>query len=239
MARSLLRVFALLAALSWGTALPAAPDAGPRPLRVQVRDSAPGETGSVRRGADGSTTVSTAGDGHATAAGPADNGTTLSTGSVLRELVVLEGEPVRVDLPAVQSLQFHVPMVRPGGPPAGAPPGTPPGPAAGTPAGAAGVLYFEAVAAFSARFSISGNQAQVTLVPLRTGSVAAPWIDGAGNTGAAGTRPVVLAGRIGDWISLGDSNLPRGGRTLMPTAEPPLPAAVWVRVLPAAAAAQR
>jgi hypothetical protein len=196
---------------------------GPRHLLVQVRDTPPPASPSVRRARDRSYTVST-GDGGASDE-PADavhNGTTLSTGAAVRQLTLLEGEPVRIDLPAVQSLQFHLPTT-------GA---APPASAKGAGPSASGVVFFEAVTAFRARFALVGSQVRIELAPLRTGTVLAPPL----GVGAEDPpRPLFVAGRIGQWIALGDTELAGSMRSLSVTADPPTPASLWVRVLPGVA----
>lgn len=193
-----------------------------RRLRIEVSDSPAAGGGSFQRSADGAYTVSTRSPDGAAAPGrdAAGNGYTLSTGNGTREVMVLEGEAVRVDLPAVQSLQFHVPVTLPGQK-------SPAAAAASAAPAASGVVTFEAVSAFSARFALVGDQVQVRLVPLRVGGVAAPYA-----AAGAPAAPLTLTGRVGQWMALGDTDVPRGGKTLVPTADPPAPASVWVRVRP-------
>lgn len=240
---------ALAAALS---APPAHSQSPPQPQRllVQVRDTPPGDAPSFHYGSDNSYTVSTGGTGETRderAGQGADNGSTVSTSNSTRQVVVIEGQRVRVDLPTVQSLQFHVPFGGRNGKPAGA------SAAAGSAAGAGGstsgagagptsgrgggpaadaVVYYESVAAFAARFAVRGAMVIIELVPLRASGVAAPVI------GDTAQRPVVLQGRVGTWIALGDADVAPVAGSLSPSAEAPSPASVWVRVVPAAAAAQ-
>jgi len=197
---------------------------GPRHLLLQVRDTPPGSPAAVQRGRDNSYTVGTGGDGvrdDRPSSGTPDSSYTLSTANAIRKLRVLEGQAVRVDLPVLQSLQFHVPL-----PAQGASSGSgSSGNQAQGPA-ASGVVYFSSVSAVAARFALDGSTVHITLKPLRSGSVAAPY--------AAAQEPasVQLQGRVGEWIALGDSEPPPGSPSLSPTAEPPSPASVWVRVDP-------
>ncbi len=213
---------------------------GPRHLLLQVRDTPPGSPAAVQRGRDNSYTVGTGGGGardDRPSSGTPDSSYTLSTANTIRTLRVLEGQAVRVDLPVLQSLQFHVPLPAQGAKSGVASSSTAPSTGAGSygsggsgaqvqgPA-ASGVVYFSSVSAVAARFALSGSTVHVTLQPLRSGNVAAPY--------AVAQEPasVQLQGRVGEWIALGDSELPPGSPSLSPTAEPPSPASVWVRVAP-------
>jgi hypothetical protein len=218
--------------------------AGPRHLLVQVRDTAPQGPAAIRHGADGSYAVSTGGGGERDDRGAQapDNGTTLSTSNRVRRVHIVEGERVRVDLPAVQSLQFHVPISAAGaGPGKGTGGATPAAGATGagasnaaTGAGstgsgapsASGVVTFEAVTAFAARFVLAGSNVRIELTPLRRRSVAAPYAPGSGGA----DRPVTVGGHLGEWIALGDTDLDDPAKSLNATAEPTSPASVWVRV---------
>jgi hypothetical protein len=156
-------------------------------------------------------------------------GTVLRGGGALRVLHVRAGEALRVDLPSRQALQFHL-----AAPPAPGGHGTavPAAPGALAPRGAAaGVVYFDAVAAFAARFYLEGDLVRIELVPLQASGVVAPWIDvAAARTVHEPGSALRLQGRPGAWIALGDTNVAAPARALVPTAEPPAPAAVWVRV---------
>ncbi|SPJ16728.1 exported hypothetical protein [Burkholderiales bacterium] len=217
----------------------------PRHLLVRVRDTPPHGAAAFHRERDGSYTVSTGGGGDRddlAPAGAANNATIVSTTGSVRLVRVLEGERVRVDLPSVQSLQFHVPIAgggagtprpaAPGGrtPSAGATPGAAGGSAARSGSGpaASGVVFFEAVTAFVARFALAPPGVRIELEPLRAGSVAAPY----GGTGTDPPPAVTLLGRVGEWIALGDSDVQAYGKSLNATAEPATPASVWVRVDP-------
>lgn len=222
----------------------AAPGSEPRRLLVQLRDTPPNDRPSFNRGSDRSYTVSTGGSGDrddALPPGVPDNGSVVSTSNSTRQLRVGAGERVRVDLPVVQSLQFHVAaggapdkVFAPGtkGPNAG-PSGavTPGGAEGGDPVRgrvrvpASGVVYFEAVSAFAARFAISGSRVWIELVPLRAGSVQAPAVPG--EAGA-----IVIQGAVGEWIALGDADVALGAKSLQPIASAPAPACLWVRVYP-------
>lgn len=214
-------------------ALPAAaaPEPAPQRLLVQVRDTPPGGAAAIRHGADGSYSVSTGGGDRDDRADATDNSTTLSTQGSVRRVHVRAGERVRVDLPGLQSLQFHVPVGAAGGPKAaaGSAPATP---AAASPGGAApsisGVVTFEAVTAFAARFTIDGTTVRIELAPLHVDSVAAPYAV----AGSGGERAVTLTGRVGQWIALGDTELSPPATRLDEAAAPLRPASVWVRVDP-------
>jgi hypothetical protein len=225
-------------------AAPPAPDPVKRVLRVEVRDAPPGYGASFVHGADNSYTVSTGGSGASVDARTApmpDNSATVSTGGAREALRVREGESVRVDLPAIQSLQFRVPAGARG---AAAPSSTgaasrtasagSSSPSPGAPAGASvsGIVSFEAVSAFVARFSVRGREVRIDLVPLHEGGVTAPW-----TTQAGADSVVVVTGLVGEWIALGDAIVPSGARRLSAgatgTATPaPASGAIWVRVTP-------
>ncbi len=208
---------------------------GTQRLRVQVSDAPPSESTGFVHGADNSYTVSTGGSGveDRTRGAVHANGTTVATGSSQRELHLREGEPVQVDLPSVQALQFHLPAIAPGA--ASAAPGAMAGgPAAasakagasGANAGVSGVVTFAAVSAFTARFSLAGGSVRIDLTPLGAGGVSAPW------SGVGAPHPLTLVGRVGEWIALGDPDLsPTAGR-LTPSADAPAASPVWVRVYP-------
>jgi hypothetical protein len=226
-------------------ALGAGPDAAAprgaheaRTLLVEVRDAAPGGHPSFDRAADRSYTVSTGGAGDRDEGpGAASNGYVAGAGSGHWSVRAREGERLRVDLPSVQSLQFHV-GARPAGaaqgsaskggagavlPSGGVPVGTAPSPGSSV----AGVVYFEAVSAFAASFRLQGAKVFVELAPLQAGGVEAPWVA----QGPRAPGPLVLEGRVGEWFSLGDTEV-APSRGLSPIAEPPAPAPFWVRVTP-------
>jgi len=201
---------------------PPPPPPEPRHLLIDVRDTPPSRDAPSGRGADGSFSVST---GDSPDAGDrAGNGTTLATNSTLRHVRVTEGERIRVDLPSVQSLQFHVPIA-PGRGTASAPGVTSAGGAAAG-AGASGVVYFEGVSAFAARFFVDGKRVTVELIPLRLGSIEAPFVPV--TNGPSGS--VLTGGLLGQWLPLGDAGGQAPGRALTETADAPSPASVWVRV---------
>jgi len=250
-------VLAFCAALGPAVCARAAPDAqAPRHLLVQVRDTAPAGAAGFYRGSDGGYTVSTGGGGARDdrASAPAsDNATTLSTRASVRDVRVLEGERVRVDLPSVQSLQFHVPVTGHGATATGGagtaakgsagapPPASSPATGAGSAAGpaASAVVFFEAVSAFTARFWLAGSRVRVELVPLQAGGVAAPYLVGDPGSGGGRSGPLTVLGRVGEWIALGDTDLPAGGKSLTPTADAPTAPTVWVRVVPDPGALQQ
>jgi len=206
----------------------------PRNLLVQVRDTAPGARPNFEHGRDRSYTVSTGtgGDRDERNEPGANNATVLSTSNSVHLVRVREGEPVRVDLPSMQTLQFHVPVGK-AGTASRTPAATGGGDsktAVGAPRPAASaVVYFEAISSFAARFALMGNNVRIDLVPLQTGGVAAPFVAG---SGAERPRAVTLLGRVGEWIALGDEDLVSTGKSLTITAEPPSQPSVWVRVVP-------
>ncbi|HXY22816.1 MAG TPA: hypothetical protein VEI29_09030 [Burkholderiaceae bacterium] len=223
-----------------GLAPDGAAQAGPPPrlLRVQVRDTAPGASPNFLHERDRSYTVSTGsgGDQDERLDARANNATVLSTSNSIRLVRVQEGEPIRVDLPSVQTLQFHVPLGKTAAPSRGA--SAPGAVGSKAPSGVSGpaasaVVYFEAVSAFAARFVLAGNNVRIELVPLQIGGVAAPFVAG---SGGESLRAVTLFGRVGEWIALGDLNLVSTGKSLSVTAEPPSQPSVWVRVEPDPAA---
>ena len=228
-----------------GVAYTSAAGQSPRALLIRVRDTPPEDRPNFLHERDGSYTVSTGSGGDRDErAGAAANATVVSTSNSIRLVHVREGESVRVDLPSVQSLQFHVPMGAGGTPghgsgaspaphgqaPAGAPPvGGSPGSPGGPPPAASGVVYFEGVAAFAARFALVGRDGvRIDLVPLQVGAVEAPFAVAGGGANGLGA---VLFGRVGQWIALGDTEL-ASSKTLNATAEPPAAPSVWVRVDP-------
>jgi len=222
--------------LMMGFASDSAAQAGPqaRHLLVRVRDTAPGARPNFLHERDRSYTVSTGSgaDRDEREDAGAGNATVLSTSNSVRLVRVREGEPVRVDLPSVQTLQFHVPL---GKSAASARAAAPTG-AGGSkaPVGASGpaasaVVYFEAVSAFAARFALVGSNVRIELVPLQAGGVAAPFVAG---PGGESPRAIMLFGRVGEWIALGDVDLVASGKSLSATAEPASQPSLWVRVEP-------
>lgn len=226
--------------LAWCLALlalpaSASPDLAPQRLVVQVRDTPPNGAAAIRHGADGSYSVSTGGGDRDERADAPGNGTTLSTHASVRRLHVRAGERLRVDLPGLQSLQFHVSSgaggtQKPAAGSTASAPATAPGSGAGGAASpaVAGVVTFEAVTAFAARFAIDGSTVRIELAPLRVDSVAAPYAP----TGTGADQVVTLRGRVGQWIALGDTELSPPARRLDEGPEPVRPASVWVRVDP-------
>lgn len=221
------------------TAGAAGPEAAPRRLLVQVRDTPPQGGAAIRHGADGSYSVSTGSGDRDDRADPPGNGATLSTSNAVRRLRIREGERVRVDLPGVQSLQFHVPAAGSGAPAGTAgvsQASTSKGGNAATAPSVSGVVTFEAVTAFAARFALRGSAVRIELTPLRVGAVAAPFAPAATDQ-AAQPAAVTVQGRVGEWIALGDTDLSPPAASLNAAAEPARPASVWVRVDPEPAGA--
>jgi hypothetical protein len=217
----------LLVLLAGPGALPAQAAPAARALVVQVREGAPADHPAFHHGADGSFTVSTRGEGDRDdrpAAPAGANGVLLATGTAPGTLHLREGERARVDLPGLQSLQFHLAPQRPAAATGAAAPS-----AAANPE-VAGVVSFPAVSAFAVRFFLAGDRVRIELSPLGSGGVQAPWL-GAGPP----PGPLRLEGAVGQWIALGEAQGPPA-RSLQPTADAG-PAQVWVRVYPAEPAA--
>jgi len=164
------KALALLALLSAAIAVAAGAPPPPRRLLIEVRDTPPQNAAAIRHGADGSYSVSTGSGGgdRDDRSGPADNSTTLSTGNSVRRFRIMEGERVRVDLPSVQSLQFHMPV---------------PAAASAAAKGATGT----ARAAGTARTPGTVNAAGPTAGAGTAGAAGASGAGAAGTTGAAGT----------------------------------------------------
>ncbi len=209
--------------------LVAQPDRPALRLVVTVREDSPSDRRQVQTDADGSVTVST-GRGRERESrgresrGDDDRSTTVATADRSRRLQAVEGDRVRIDLPAIQSVRFRVPATGAGtGARARA---SPAAPGAASAAGSAapvagGVVYFESVAAFAARFAIAGQRVVIELTPLRQDTVAAY---------AEAPATVSVQGPIGEWIALGDAD-PRSGHQGADAG--PAPASyrgVWVRV---------
>jgi hypothetical protein len=218
-----------------------------RPLLVRVSDHAPGSQGGMLRGIDNSWTLSTSGAGRSSDGSVQGNAMTLSTSPGERVLHLLEGERFVLDLPAVQSLQFHVPIPQPGGAstPAGKAPHATAAPAAVVAAGSApvpgvqGIVYFEAVTAFSARVRLQGRRVLLELKPVLAGSVRAPQEAQASVpavttvTSAGQPAAITVEFEIGKWAGLGGGD---GEASASPGARlSPAPAtsdALWIRVDP-------
>jgi len=234
-----------LAFLLWHASATGADGATTPTLLVHWRSSPPEEMRpqAARRGADGSWSVSTSGATGASysagnnpeAARPdPGNEMVLATREGERVVRLREGEAVLIDLPAVQSLQFRRALPAAGGS-GGASAGTSASPSAGTGSAAAGstaagsagnsasgVVYFESVAAFTARFHIAGQRVRIELVPRLSGTVRAP-VPGAGE----GSGSVTVEGPLGNWIALGGG---AGASDRGLSAAPPTQDAVWLRV---------
>lgn len=223
----------------------AAPGAGGHRLAVHVRDAAPDSRPSFHRGRDNSYTVSTGGGGDRDDRldERPDNGYVVGVHGAERVVHLAEGEAVRVDLPGLQSIQFHLPLSAASahGPGAAAKPaassaapvsatGSSAAGAAGS-AGesapsAAGVVYFDSVRACVARFYLDGAKVEIRLKPLRGGTLGAPHAP----AGPADAAEVRLHGALGAWIALGDDEV-APAKSLNATALPATPASVWVRVV--------
>ncbi|HEX7156090.1 MAG TPA: hypothetical protein VF229_02685 [Burkholderiaceae bacterium] len=197
-----------------------------RRLAVTLREDPPADGPQVHAGADGSVTVSTAREREPRGReSPADDdrSTTVATASRSRRLQVVEGEQVRIDLPATQSIRFRIPAGGGAGRPASASPGVPGATTAsgGAAAVAGGVVTFESVTAFAARFAIAGRTVVIELTPLRQGAVAAyPEAPAAAS----------VRGSLGEWIALGTAGPPSGPQDAGAASEPTSYAGVWVRV---------
>ena len=201
------------------------PAGAPRILVVHLLDHAPASAEGLRRGSDGSWTLSTGGAGGGANA-PRDNGSTLSTSSGERVLRVREGERFLLELPSVQSLQFRVPVTTAAK--AGSAAGSSATGAAGSQAAppgptAEGVVYFDAVASFAARLRLQGSHARLELQPVLAGTVRAPF-------DAPAPPPVPVELELGRWQGLGGGEGTPGRLSAAPATED----ALWIRVEPEA-----
>jgi hypothetical protein len=131
---------------------------------------------------------------------PHGNAQVLSTRPGTAATELFEGDPVRISMPASQSLWVGV-KGRHRGPnpstPAAAPGGTAGSRAAGAASDVAAVVHFDAVSDFTARIWVAGDTVAIDLSPLAAGRV-----DGAPDPNV---EPVTVYGRLGRWIALADS----------------------------------
>jgi len=167
-----LQVRAAPADLARVTQLVRQSDRSLRPLAIALRDDPP-PADSDPPARDGSVTLSTGG------ALPADvhgNGQFLSTLAQRRGTEVLEGDPVRISMPATQSLRFRR---RDSG------------------LGVAGAVHFDAVSDFAARIWLVGETVAIELQPRGSGRVAA--------SSEETWETMTVYGQAGRWIALADS----------------------------------
>jgi hypothetical protein len=130
------------------------------------------------------------------------NAQVLGTGTRNGSEGAMEGEPLRITLPATQSLRFRA------------------APAAGstTPA-AAGVVHFEAASEVIARIWLVGDTVAVDLQPSLEGRVTAGAYEPA--------QPVTVYGHQGKWFALADSGRPLQSAG---TAGAPARTGLWIKV---------
>ena len=158
--------------------------------------------------------------GRSLPAGPGGNARVLSTQSLAAASQILEGDPLRVSLPASQSLWVGARAARGARKPqpgAGSANGGPPGAATDV----AGAVHFDATADFVARIWLAGQTVAIDLRPLDAGRV-----DAAPESPESGT----IYGKIGQWIALADSGAapPASGAAAAAAAR----TGVWIRVEP-------
>jgi hypothetical protein len=193
-------------------------DRPPRPLAIALSDQPPTSRddhgGAEAPARAGSVTLST---GRAMPGDQYGNGWILSTQPGGRSAAdVLEGEPLRISMPASRSLWFGVHGVR--GNRAdfrGAAKGAHGGVSAAT--GAAGVAHFDAVSDFTARIWLADATVAIELRPLATGAVDV-------GPDPAPDHPTVY-GRLGQWIALADP-----GADLQTTSRGEPRTGLWIKV---------
>jgi hypothetical protein len=173
-------------------------DRPPRPLDVVFSDQAPaigrvaGDLGDAQPPARaGSITLSTGGR---MAPDPYGNGQILSTRPERRSSRIMEGEPLRIAMPATQSLWFGR---RAGRSKQKAPAGSPDA-GVSAPVDVAGVASFDGVSDFTARIWVADTTVAIELKPLS----AAGGIDAGSDAASAATT---VYGRVGEWIALADT----------------------------------
>jgi hypothetical protein len=141
------------------------------------------------------------------------NGQIVSTQPARRSATVLEGEPLRISMPAAQALWFRAHGSRSKAPSTGAD-----GNASVAP-GAEGVVHFDAVSDFTARIWLADATVAIELQPLAAGAIDA-------GTDRGPDRATVY-GRVGQWIALVDSGtdlqMPAGGSGVPRTG-------LWIKV---------
>jgi hypothetical protein len=197
-----------------------------RPLKalaVALSDDPPSTTGDIRPDPQvpspgGSVTLST---GHAMAPDPVGNGQILSTWPDRRSSRILEGDPLRISMPAPQSLWFgphggRGTARRPGTSASGA------GNSGPTSTEVQGVVHFEAVSDLTARIWIAETTVAIELTPL----------GGLDAGGDRGSEPAIVYGRVGQWIALADSGVDARGGSGAPRS------GLWIKVDVAPAAVE-
>ena len=132
---------------------------------------------------------------------PHGNAQVLSTQPGAAAAELFEGDPLRISMPASQSLWVGLNGRRRGpnpSTPAAAPGGTAGSrAAAGAASDVAAVVHFDAVSDFTARIWVAGDTVAIDLSPRAAGRV-----DGAPDPNS---EPVTVYGRLGQWIALADS----------------------------------
>ena len=131
---------------------------------------------------------------------PHGNAQVLSTQPGAAAAELFEGDPLRISMPASQSLWVGLNGRRRGpnpSTPAAAPGGTAGSRAAGAASDVAAVVHFDAVSDFTARIWVAGDTVAIDLSPRAAGRV-----DGAPDPNS---EPVTVYGRLGQWIALADS----------------------------------
>jgi hypothetical protein len=211
-----LRIQGSGAELARATQLVAQSDHEPGRLSVLMRDDllagdepAAGEL----QPQDNSTTLST---GTAPAPDRQGNGQVLGTSPAPRREGIVEGEPLRVSMPATQSLRFRV-----------APPARSVAAGRAAAANAGGVVHFETLSDFTLRLWRVGSTVAVQVQGRRAGRVSGS----ASREGADEQEPgkQVVYGPIGRWFALADSGRPIGPEH---AGEPRT--GLWIRVEPVA-----
>ena len=193
-----------------------------QPLVVRLRDDpafALAPAAGALAAPDRSVTLST---GRTMPPDPHGNARVLSTQPDAAVAELLEGDPLRVSMPAPQSLWVGVNARR--GPkrptPAAASGSTAGGGAPGHASDAAAVVHFDAVSDFTVRVWLAGDTVAIDLRPRAAGR-----LDGAPDPNS---EPVTVYGRLGQWIALADS-----GGELQPTGNAESGAAragLWIKV---------
>ena len=161
--------------------------------------------------------------GRAMPADPHGNAQVLSTQPGAAAAELFEGDPLRISMPASQSLWVAV-NGRHRGPnpstPAAAPGGTAGSRTPGAGSDAAAVVHFDAVSDFTARIWLAGDTVAIDLRARAAGR-----LDGEPDPNS---EPVTVYGRLGQWIALADS-----GGELQPTGNAESGAAragLWIKV---------
>jgi len=157
---------------------------------------------------------------------PYGNARVLSTQPGAAAAELFEGDPLRISMPASQSLWVGVNdrHRRPSpSTPAAAPGRTAGSRAAGAASDVAAVVHFEAVSDFTARIWVAGDTVAIDLAPRAAGRV-----DGAADPDV---EPVTVYGRLGQWIALADSGTELQSTDTVESGAPRV--GLWIKVDPA------